>query len=1047
MGNSQTQLSVIEAADATEKMGKNVSTDDFTQRWQHFLNSLDISSARVRHVESLDHSKKLELLNNFEAKNQQYPISHCVSMLKHFDWGHLMSKSLKKGDPGSALRSLLSSTDISLRTNSVDWVYEFLKYDGLDILTNFISTCLDFLFWYFMVASTLTVFSPDEIKGNSSFISQSPRGLFQISSSRTAGLTYGRTFLDRSYPSPTSHGTSKSDVLTSDVNRASENHIICAGNFKQTVPCHVKDLLRDCVHLSLRCLKTIFNNQRGCKRAFEHTQAITVVTFSLLHPNFGTKALALDILTALCLIEGGHVKVLQAFDRLRHVMSEGLRFELLLDAFKVHESLDLEKYNIEFAVACVQFFNIVVHSPENINLRVYLQYELYLLGLDDTLKQLRSKAGDRLMQHIEAYLENRVDCSLLLEDAEAKEMVVAELERLEADCNSRFVELKEAARAEAEVVFKARELELSELVESLRTRIRDLNVSSFDREKIMKCHTEDLTQALKASQTEVVRLQTILASVRTTPSADGSDKFGNPTATSTNFDFETRSTSKECLPTFGDQYQPCPVYLSSHSNSVDKNSPRDPLLSTQSTDHSLSRAFDDVCCSVNEASCAVTSNSPNLPVNEPQKPQRKHTCTEPQSSIFKSEQLYFPLKNSKHVHQIAREAAALLAQLISNLHQSTTCALPAAFTVSPIGWIPSGNKEPRNVFDDEVLQRSLSVCSISTTANRSPSSSFQQWDDIWNACQKHADEPWSTAMDLCAAAFVSRSQSRRSNTRLITDSSLTWMDELGLIPEVFIRSHQPAVQYEPVIQDSMLYRQLVELWLNSFVAQRLLCQLRFGESADSTNAETCFSRLLDDIEFVLAAQYECFRHATWSYLIPVDNRWFWTASFLQINLLCRLWPAEFQHIAENLSVLLATCASILVSTKLPIVVRFALQFACRITANWSAKSFQMRSLDALLDWHLTGAMSPLVKLKPPSDGGHSAHISSMGSHRDSSRGRLIRSSVSFMESFVHILSQLNPNLLDWPNELNHLEAAARGERLSYFLTPPFFSVHSSVPSN
>ncbi|KAA3681408.1 uncharacterized protein DEA37_0011906 [Paragonimus westermani] len=816
-----------------------------------------------------------------------------------------------------------------------------------------------------------------------------------------------------------------------------------------------------------------------------------------LYLSLRTKSLALDILTALCLIESGHMRVLQAFDRLRQVMHEGLRFELLLDAFKVHESLDLEKYNIEFAVsivvlrssyaaqhvfpsygiqsttrrsrdppaflsrtvclsgfvyfpfnqqiACVQFFNVVVHSPENINLRVYLQYELYLLGLDETLKQLRSKAGDRLMQHIDAYLDNRVDCSLLLEDAEAKEMAVAEMERMEADCNSRFVESKEAAQAEAAVIFKARELELSELVESLRTRIRDLNVSSLDREKAMKCRTEELMNALNASRTEAVRLRTILVSVRKLRSATGSDKFSDCMVTSTDVDCETLSTSKACLPAFGDQYRPGPVCLSSHSNSVDESSPRATLLSTHSTDRSLGRAFGDSGCRVKEASRVATSNLPDLPVNGPQKPQRKHVCTEPPSPILESEQLDFPLKNSKHFHQIAREAAAQLAQLVSSLHQSTTCALSATFTAPPIGWIPAGNKTPKNVFDDEVLQRSLDICSTSTTANRSPSSFFKHWNEIWNACQKNADEPWSTAMNLCAATFVSCSQSRRSGKRLFSDtqpyrfaifayglfilelpflllsSSLTWMDELGLIPEVFSRSHQPAIQCEPVMQDSMLYRQLVELWLNSFVAQRLLCQLRFGESTDSANTETCFSRLLNEVELVLAARYECFRHATWSYPVSADNRWFWTASFLHINLLYRLWPAEFQHIIENLSVLLAACTSVLVSVKLPVVLRFVLQFVARITANWSANCFEMRCLDALLDWHLTGAMSPMATPKAPSNGGQS----SMNSHSNGSCGRLPRSSVSFMESFVHLLFQFNPNLLTWPNELNHLEAAAR----------------------
>ncbi|KAA3681404.1 uncharacterized protein DEA37_0011903 [Paragonimus westermani] len=192
-----------------------------------------------------------------EAKNQKYPIFHCLSMLKHFDWAHLM---------------------LGLRIFEIRW---FGNTDGFHIYL------LGFFVLVFLVTSTLTVLSPDEIKGNSGVISHSSPGLFQLSSNRTGGLTYGRTFLDSSYPSPTCQGTSKSDILTSDANQASENHLILVGNFKQTVSCHVKDLLKDCVHLSLRCLKTIFNNQHGCKRAFEHSQAITVVTFSLLHPNFG----------------------------------------------------------------------------------------------------------------------------------------------------------------------------------------------------------------------------------------------------------------------------------------------------------------------------------------------------------------------------------------------------------------------------------------------------------------------------------------------------------------------------------------------------------------------------------------------------------------------------------------------------------------------------------------------------------------------------------------------------------------------------------------
>uniref|UniRef100_A0A183A1P1 IF rod domain-containing protein n=1 Tax=Echinostoma caproni TaxID=27848 RepID=A0A183A1P1_9TREM len=144
---------------------------------------------------------------------------------------------------------------------------------------------------------------------------------------------------------------------------------------------------------------------------------------------------------------------------------------------------------------------------------------------------LKDKAGDRLVQHIEAYLDNRVDCSLLLEDAEAKETAVSELERLEVELTSKISTAKETARMEAEVAFKTRELELSELVESLRSRIRDLNVASWDRENAMKHRVDELQQALQTSRSEVNKLQAALDALKT--STVSSEKVFASMATST----------------------------------------------------------------------------------------------------------------------------------------------------------------------------------------------------------------------------------------------------------------------------------------------------------------------------------------------------------------------------------------------------------------------------------------------------------------------------------------------------------------------------------
>lgn len=40
-------------------------------------------------------------------------------------------------------------------------------------------------------------------------------------------------------------------------------------------------------------------------------------------------------------------------------------------------------------VACMQFINIVVHSVEDMNFRVHLQFEFTKLGLDDYLEVKR----------------------------------------------------------------------------------------------------------------------------------------------------------------------------------------------------------------------------------------------------------------------------------------------------------------------------------------------------------------------------------------------------------------------------------------------------------------------------------------------------------------------------------------------------------------------------------------------------------------------------------------------------------------------------------
>jgi Diaphanous FH3 Domain len=53
-------------------------------------------------------------------------------------------------------------------------------------------------------------------------------------------------------------------------------------------------------------------------------------------------------------------------------------------------------FQIEFMVACMQFINIVVHSVDDMNYRVALQWEFATLGLEEYLVPMSSNLFLRL---------------------------------------------------------------------------------------------------------------------------------------------------------------------------------------------------------------------------------------------------------------------------------------------------------------------------------------------------------------------------------------------------------------------------------------------------------------------------------------------------------------------------------------------------------------------------------------------------------------------------------------------------------------------------
>uniref|UniRef100_A0A8C7TPA3 Formin-like protein 1 n=1 Tax=Oncorhynchus mykiss TaxID=8022 RepID=A0A8C7TPA3_ONCMY len=138
------------------------------------------------------------------------------------------------------------------------------------------------------------------------------------------------------------------------------------------------------------------------------------------------------------------------------VCGERSRFEKLMEYFSNEDS------NIDFMVACMQFINIMVHSVENMNFRVHLQYEFSHHGLDDYLQRLKFTESDRLLVQIQAYLDNVFDVGALLEDAETKNALLEHMEELQ-DHNAQREALETVSELEKHLIQTTKEVELLKL--------------------------------------------------------------------------------------------------------------------------------------------------------------------------------------------------------------------------------------------------------------------------------------------------------------------------------------------------------------------------------------------------------------------------------------------------------------------------------------------------------------------------------------------------------------------------------------------------------
>ncbi|XP_063281171.1 formin-like protein 3 isoform X4 [Prinia subflava] len=319
---------------------------ELEERFALVLSSMNLPPDKARLLRQYDNEKKWDLICDQERFQVKSPPHAYIQKLRSFLEPGVTRKKFRRRVQEST--KVLRELEISLRTNHIGWVREFLNDEnkGLDVLVNYLS----FAQW---------------------------------------AVIYG----------------------TLPSRRALKNSRLVSQ--------------KDDVHLCIMCLRAIMNYQYGFNLVMSHPHAVNEIALSLNNKNPRMKALVLELLAAVCLVRGGHEIILAAFDNFKEVCKEKHRFERLMEYFRNEDS------SIDFMVACMQFINIVVHSVEDMNFRVHLQYEFTKLGLEEFLQKSRHTESEKLQVQIQAYLDNVFDVGGLLEDAETKNVALEKVEELE----------------------------------------------------------------------------------------------------------------------------------------------------------------------------------------------------------------------------------------------------------------------------------------------------------------------------------------------------------------------------------------------------------------------------------------------------------------------------------------------------------------------------------------------------------------------------------------------------------------------------------------
>ncbi|MCJ1312038.1 hypothetical protein MMC25_005712 [Agyrium rufum] len=179
-----------------------------------------------------------------------------------------------------------------------------------------------------------------------------------------------------------------------------------------------------------KCLKALMNNKYGADDALAHQNIIESLANSLISPRLTTRKLVSEVLTFLCHWANGegHMKVLQAMDRVKDQSGENGRFDAWMRIVEVTTDgrgkmgslvgaseevrsggIGMENLLMEYAVASLLLINMIVDSPRHdLELRCHIRAQFTSCGIKRILTKMEGFQYEVIDKQIEHYRENEI---------------------------------------------------------------------------------------------------------------------------------------------------------------------------------------------------------------------------------------------------------------------------------------------------------------------------------------------------------------------------------------------------------------------------------------------------------------------------------------------------------------------------------------------------------------------------------------------------------------------------------------------------------------